>query len=178
MKNVLIMLAVATIPVAAGGCNCCGLGNLGSCPCNPCNWLNRGAYCGPTTPTYAAPVVSSPCPPAVTPASVMPQMMPQMMPQVMPQQYVMPSAAPYTAAPYSAAPMMAAPAQAAPYAYYAEPGCGYVEPGCGYMGNVGYGPTMPMEMGGMSGCCEAGSYDGGGMIGAPTEAFDPQPAGE
>jgi hypothetical protein len=162
MKNVLIMLAVATIPAAAGGCNCCG---VGGCPCNPCNWFNRGAYCGPTAATYAAPMMAAPtCPPTMTPA---------MLPQTMPQQYVMPNQAPY-ATPYSAAPMMAAPAQS-PYAYYSDPGCGYVEPNCGYMGTVGYGPSMPMEMGG---CCDTGSYDGGG-VSAPTESFvAPEPAAE
>jgi hypothetical protein len=160
MKKMLIMLAVATLPATAG-CNFCG---LGTCPCNPCNWCNRGAYCGPTA--YATPVVAAPaCPPTCTPA---------VMPQTVPQQYVMPTQAPY-ATPYTAAPMMAAPQQM-PYAY-SEPGCGYVaaEPGCGYMGTVGYGPSMPMEMGG---CCDTGAYDAGAMT-APGETFiDPAPAAE
>jgi hypothetical protein len=166
MKNVMVMLAVAMIPATAG-CNCCG---LGACPCNPCNWFNRGAYCGPTT--YATPVVAAPtCPPTVSPA---------VLPPTMPQQYVMPNVAPY-ATPYSAAPAMAAPAQM-PYAY-TEPGCAYAaEPSCGYMGMVGYGRSMPMEMGGvpmqMGGCCEMGSYDAG-AVGTPTESFvTPEPAAE
>ena len=170
MKNLMIMLAVATIPAMAG-CNCCG---VGACPCNPCSWFNRGAYCGPTTPTYATPVVAAPtCPPTITPA---------MVPQTVPQQYVMPSqapyATPYTAAPTMAAPMMAAPSQMPqmPYAYYSDPSCGYVaEPSCGYMGTVGYGPSMPMEMGN---CCGVGGYDAGAM-GVPNETFiDPTPAAE
>jgi hypothetical protein len=100
----------------------------------------------------------------------------------MPQQYVMPSTAPY-ATPYTAAPMMAAPMQQQmPYAY-SEPGCGYMptsymptEASCGYMGTVGYGPSMPMEMGG---CCDVGAYDAG-AVGAPAgETFiDPTPAAE
>ena len=164
MKNMLIMLAVATFPAAAG-CNSCG---LGSCPCNPCNWCNRGAYCGPTT--YATPVVAPTCPPTYTPA---------VMQQAVPQQYVMPSQAPM-ATPYSAAPIMVDPTQQQmPYAY-SDPGCGYVaaEPTCGYMGAVGYGPGMPMEMGG-SCPCDVGAYDAGAM-GAPSgETFiDPTPAAE
>jgi hypothetical protein len=172
MKNLLIMLAVTMIPAAAG-CNCCGLGSgLGTCPCNPCNWFNRGAYCGPATyaAPIAAPVAAPVCPPAMTPAIA---------PQVVPQQYVMPTQAPVM--PY-AAPMMAAPSQAAPYAYM-EPGCAYVEPGCGYMGNVGYGgygPVMPMEMSGTSSdCCDTGSYDPGAMMTPVTpmeQVIDPQPA--
>jgi hypothetical protein len=162
MKKMLIMLAVATLPATAG-CNFCG---LGTCPCNPCNWCNRGAYCGPTA--YATPVVApcpTGCPPTYTPA---------VMQQALPQQYVMPTQAPY-ATPYTAAPMMAAPQQM-PYAY-SEPGCGYVaaEPSCGYMGTVGYGPSIPMEMGG---CCDTGAYDTGAMT-APGETFiDPAPAAE
>jgi hypothetical protein len=96
------------------------------------------------------------------------------MPQTFPQQFVMPSQAP-GATPYTAAPMMAAPVQM-PYAY-SEPGCGYVaaEPTCGYMGTVGYGPSMPMEMGG---CCEVGAYDAGATS-APGETFiDPTPQAE
>ena len=159
MKKMLIMLAVATIP-AAGGCNCCG---LGACPCNPCNWCNRPAYCAPTPVVAPCPTG---CPPTYTPA---------VMQQALPQQYVMPTQAPY-ATPYTAAPMMAAPQQM-PYAY-SEPGCGYVaaEPGCGYMGTVGYGPSMPMEMG--APCCETGAYDAG-AVGTPGETFiDPTPQGE
>ena len=165
MKRMLIMLAVATLPATAG-CNCCG---LGACPCNPCNWFNRGAYCGPT-PTYATPVVAPTCPPTVTPT---------VMQQTVPQQYVMPSTPPY-ATPYAAAPMMAAPAQQQMPFYYSEPGCGYAatEASCGYMptiGTVGYGPGIPMEMGG---CCEVGAYDAGATS-APGETFiDPTPAAE
>jgi hypothetical protein len=176
MQKLLIMLAVATIPAAAGGCNCCG---IGACPCNPCNWFNRGAYCGPTA-TYAAPMAAPVCPPVAAPycPPMTQAVAPAIMPQAMPQQYVMPTQAPY-AAPYG--PMMAAPAQAAPYAYM-EPGCGYVEPGCGYMGQVGYGPAMPMEMSGCS-SCDTGGYDpgAGAMMTpvTPTEQFiDPQPAAE
>jgi hypothetical protein len=163
MKKLMIMLAVATLPATAG-CNCCG---LGACPCNPCNWFNRGAYCGPTT--YAAPVVAPTCPPTYSPAA-------SVVPQTMPLQYAMPSTAPYST-PYTAAPMMSAPAQM-PYAY-SEPGCGYVatEASCGYMGTVGYGPNIPMEMSG-SCPCEAGAYDAGAAS-APTESFiDPTPQAE
>jgi hypothetical protein len=98
------------------------------------------------------------------------------MQQAMPQQYVMPTQAPY-ATPYTAAPMMAAPAQQQMPFAYSEPGCGYAaEPNCGYMGTVGYGPSMPMEMG--APCCEAGAYDAGAAS-APGESFiDPTPAGE
>jgi hypothetical protein len=97
------------------------------------------------------------------------------MPQTIPQQYVMPSAAPQ-ATPYTAAPMMAAPVQM-PYAY-AEPGCGFMptEASCGYMGTVGYGPTMPMEMGSCP--CDVGAYDAGAAS-APGETFiDPTPQAE
>ena len=155
MKKILVMLAVATIPAAAG-CNCCG---LGACPCNPCNWFNRGAYCGPVTPTYA-PVAATACPPAV--------------PAIMPQ-YAAPVAAPYAAAPMMGAPMIADPsalgyAQSQPM-YYSEPGCGYVEPGCGYPAAASYGPSMPMGYGGCeTGCCESGSYDGT-VINTPAEPF-------
>jgi len=100
------------------------------------------------------------------------------MQQAVPQQYVMPSQAPM-ATPYAAAPIMVDPTQQQmPYAY-SEPGCGYMaaEPSCGYMGTVGYGPNMPMEMGG---CCGvgAGAYDAG-AAGAPGETFiDPTPQAE
>jgi hypothetical protein len=168
MKKMLIMLAVATIPSAAG---CCG---LGACPCNPCNWFNRGAYCGPVTPAYA-PIVAAPCPTPCGPAvsTVVPQ-------------YPVQTAAPFAAAPMAAPAMMGAPMIADPSAlsyampsqpmYYSEPGCGYVEPGCGYMGNVGYGPSMPM--GCESGCCD-GNY-AGAIMSAPTETtvVDPTPVAE
>ena len=157
MKNVLIMLAVATCPVVAGGCNCCG---LGACPCNPLNWFNRGAYCGPTTPTYA-PLVSGP----VTAPAIMPQ-------------YATPFAAPLASAPMGA-PMIADPSMLGyvqPQAMGAEPGCAYVEPGCGYMGaTVGYGPAMPMGYGGMdASCCETGMYDGA-VISEPSQPYTPEP---
>lgn len=145
MKKVLIMLAVATIPAAAG-CNCCGLAN---CPCNPCNWFNRGAYCGPTStyaPLTAAPIAS----PTVTP--VLPQ-------------YPVAGAAPE---------MMGAPMIAGPSAQpmmYAEPGCNYVEPGCAYGGMVGYGPEIPMAEPG----CEAGIIDGASVT-TPVEQYVPSGA--
>jgi hypothetical protein len=72
---------------------------------------------------------------------------------------------------------MAAPTQM-PYQYFGDPGCGYVaaEPTCGYVGTVGYGPTMPMEMGGCP--CDVGGYDAG-AVNAPAETFiDPAPAAE
>jgi hypothetical protein len=99
------------------------------------------------------------------------------MPQsVVPQQYVMPSTAPY-ATPYTAAPMMSAPMQQQMPYVYSDPGCGYVaaEPSCGYMGTVGYGPSIPMEMG--APCCETGAYDSGAA--ATGETFiDPTPQAE
>jgi hypothetical protein len=163
MKKMMIMLAVATLPATAG-CNCCG---VGACPCNPCNWFNRGAYCGPTT--YAAPT----CPPTTCP----PTFTPAVMQQAVPQQYVMPSTAPY-ATPYTAAPMMTAPAQMQmPYAY-SDPGCGYMaaEASCGYMGAVGYGPSIPMEMG--APCCETGAYDAGAAPATGETFIDPTPQAE
>lgn len=196
MKKILIMLAVATIPAAAGGCNCCGLGTgLASCPCSPCNWFNRGAYCGtapaycPPTPTYT-PVVGqcpTPCGPAVS--AVIPQYPVLGAAPVAGAPY---GAAPYGAAPYAATGMVGAPMIADPSAmgyampaqpmYYSEPSCGYAaEPGCGYSGTVSYGPSFPVDMGG---CCgdggygDGGSYDGAVMT-APTEQFvTPEPAAE
>jgi hypothetical protein len=170
MKKILIMLAVATIPAIAGGCNCCG---LGACPCNPCNWFNRGAYCAPT-PVYA-PLTAAPCPPVAAPA-ILPQ-------------YAAPAAAPLATAPVMGPPMVADPtalsyAQPQPM-YYSDPGCAYVEPGCAYPTAVGYGPAMPMSFGGCetggceTGCCEGGSY-GGEVISTPSvETFvEPTPTPE
>src|SRR5688572_19914933 len=157
MKKILIMLAVATIPAIAGGCNCCGLGTgLASCPCNPCNWCSRGAACAPA-PTYCPPApmytpVAAPCPTPCGPAvsSVIPQYPVQ--------------GAPLAAAPYATPGMVGAPMIADPSAmgyamptqpmYYSEPGCGYVESGCGYSGSAGYGPSFPVDMGGA--CCGDG----------------------
>ena len=185
MKKFLIMLAVATIP-AASGCNCCGLGTtLATCPCNPCNWFSRGAYCGPA-PVYAPPPtytpVAAPCPTPYGPAvsSVLPQY---------PMQPTAPLAAAPMAAPFAAPGMVGAPMIGDPNAlsyamptqpmYFAEPGCAYVEPGCGYSDTVGYGPSFPVDMGGCTtGCCEAGSYDGAIMT-MPTEQYvDPTPTAE
>ena len=184
MKKILIMLAVATIPAACGGCNCCGLGTgLASCPCNPCNWFSRGAYCppapayGPPAPTYTP--VAAPVPPyGPVVSSVLPQ-------------YPVPAGAPSVAPLATSAPaMMGAPMIADPTAmgyamptqpmYYAEPTCGYVEQGCGFPGTVGYGPSFPMDMSGCTsgGCYEGGSYDGAVMTG-PTEQFvSPEPVAE
>jgi len=186
MKKILIMLAIATIP-AASGCNCCGLGTtLASCPCNPCNWFSRGAYCGPTAPAYCPPAptytpVAAPCPTPCGPAvsTVMPQY---------PVPTAAPLAAPYAAAPYAAAPgIVGAPMIADPSAmgyampaqpmYYSEPGCGFVESSCGFAGAAAYGPSFPMDMGGCPGgaCFQGGSYDGAVMT-APTEQYvDPMP---
>ncbi len=174
MKKILIVLAVATIPAIAGGCNCFG---LGACPCNPCNWCNRGAYCAPT-PVYA-PLTAAPCAPPCGPIAA---------PAIMPQ-YAAPGAAPLAAAPMMGAPMIADPmqlgyTQAQPM-YYSDPGCGYVEPGCAYPTAVGYGPTMPMGYGGCdTGCCGTGGYGtgsyGGEVMSTPTvEPFvEPQPVAE
>lgn len=160
MKNVLIMLAVATIPAAAG-CNCCGLAN---CPCNPCNWFNRGAYCGPTS-TYA-PLTAAPL--AAT-----------AVPSVQPLYPV--AGAPMASAPYASPEMMGAPMIAGPSAQpmmYAEPGCNYVEPGCAYGGMAGYGPEIPMAE---PSCCENGAMIDGATVTTPVEQYapntpSPQPA--
>jgi hypothetical protein len=177
MKKMLFVMAVATLPAIAGGCNCCGLAN-----CCPCNWFNRGAYCGTPTPTYLpySPVAASPCAPVAASPYV---------PAVMPQ-YATPFASPLAATPAMNAPMMTSPAMGAPMIAdpsmlgymqqaqpmaYADPNCGYVEPGCGYPNMVGYGPAMPMSYGG---CCEggsAGSYSGG-TVNGPSESFiEPTP---
>lgn len=187
MKKILILLFVATLPLASGCC-CARL-----CPFCPCNWFNRGAYCPPAT--YAAPLAASPCGPTYVPspyaaspcstcgptsplaATVMPQYFaPQaasMMTQSQPMYYQQPASA---CCPTSAC--------CAP-----EPSCGYAaEPGCGgpYMGNVSYGPMM--DCGPCNSCDNCSSYGGGGSsncdggmpVTAPTpEKFvDPAPATE
>jgi hypothetical protein len=180
MKRLLILLAVALLPVASGCC-CARL-----CPCCPCNWFNRCAPACP--PTYAAPLAAAPCAPACAPtyapaayaapspcsacgtvapmagpmgAPMMPQYMgPQAMPmmsQAQPMYYQSPM-------PTCCAAPEASCACAPPCGACAPPcgGCntcggggyggGYMEPGCGgpYMGNACYGPMM--ECGSCGGC--------------------------
>ena len=173
MKKVLVLLAVAALPVASGCC-CTQL-----CPLCPCNWFNRGAYFAPA-PAYAAPLAASPCAPAtyvpspygpayapVSPlaATVMPQYvappMGPMMTQAQPMYYPAPAAAAYCAP---------------------EPNCGYAaEQSCGgpYMGMVSYGPMMDCggyaPSGGYSGC------DGGAptvAAPAPEKFVEPTPGTE
>lgn len=193
MKRLMILLAVATLPAAAGCC-CTRL-----CPLCPCNWFNRGA-CAPA-PTYAAPLaavpatyVPSPCAPAygpaattvaplaatVTPQYIAPPMSPMMSPMM--------AQSANACCPQAAAPVCC-PQQAAPVCCPApapvccpqptsccmpEPSCAYsgypMEMGYGgsYMGNMSYGPMM--ESGGCSSC----SGDAG--IPTPT-AVAPAPAG-
>jgi hypothetical protein len=193
MKKILILLAVATLPLTSGCC-CARL-----CPCCPCNWFNRPATC---PPTYAAPLVSSPCGPTYVPSPCAPSpcatcgpMASPLAATVMPQ-YMAPPAAPMMT---QAQPMyyQQAPASAccgaAPSCCPSEPSCGCAaEPGCGgpYMGAVSYGPMM--DCGPCSSCdpcgggCGGGgcsSCDGGGappaaVVPTPQKFVDPAPATE
>jgi hypothetical protein len=70
MKKILALLAVTVIAANLTGCCCQRL-----CPICPCNWFNRGAYCG--TPAYAAPLVAQPCCPPTYGQAMVPQIMPQ-----------------------------------------------------------------------------------------------------
>ena len=196
MKKILILLAVATLPAASG---CCV---ARVCPCCPCNWFNRPVATCP--PTYAAPMVASPCGPTYVPSQCAPSpcatcgpmaapLAATVMPQYMaPPQQMMTQAQPMYFQQSQPAPCCAA----APVCCPSEPSCGCASEGsCGCggptMGAVSYGPMMdcnPCDSGcgggggGCSGC------DGGGAglppaapVGALPPApqkFDPAPATE
>jgi hypothetical protein len=155
MKKILTLLAVAMIAANLSGCCCRRL----------CPWLDRGAYCGTSTPLFA--------PLAATVPSVMPSYQPAYQPAY---QYAAPLAA--TNACCAPAPTCATwdPCQgqvnygypqAMPTAGYAAPCCttATVEPGCAYMDptmmGLGYGPVIT------SGCDTCGTSYSGGVVTSP-----------
>jgi hypothetical protein len=201
MKKILILLAVAALPLTSGCC-CTRL-----CPCCPCNWFSRAPVCAPA-PTYVAPLAASPCSPAYAQPYAQP-MAPSCAPtcpapcssvgtvapmaaSVMPQ-YMAPPAAPVYA---QAQPMYYQAPMPTTCCGAAEPNCSYAptcgcggyggEPGCGgpFMGSVSYGPIIDCGgCGGCGGCSSCGggcSSCGGGCSGcsncdggAPTTAGTP-----
>lgn len=157
MRKVLILLAVAALPLNVG---CCAR-LCSTCPLCPCNWFNRQPVCAPA-PTFAAPLAATPCAPTYVPSPCAPVCAPApaavspLAATVMPQ-YVAPQAMPMMT---QAPPVCCQPAQ---MCCPPEPSCCYsAEPSCGgpYMGAVSYGPAD------CGGCGSCGGGCGGGCGGS------------